>query len=290
MYNGARLNDPCLPYVGWDGSNKEPADTDVLIFVNSNTPALINGSPQANGVYTIPNSTMIPYTIVGTNILAVYLNSYGDRVWGKGNPTIYSDVLSDSAGSSYVEVNYTISAGSVIPYGEIEIAAVEKIGGADEIDSIRSFTYPPSITQMGDVYFHLVEKDSDKITVWADIFSPPVKMHFSSPSARAVPSSIYLDKNYFQKNIAISNFVRVKEDTYQILNISQIEKRFYVPSYVGYGSVFATQALADADAIARLQVVMDKYIYADGILVTGNTITDVPSLWGPVVVEVRAWD
>ncbi|HLP79614.1 MAG TPA: hypothetical protein VK158_03195 [Acidobacteriota bacterium] len=290
LYNGARLNDPCASYVGWDGTMKDPSATDVMFFLNSDTPLLVNGSPSATATYKFSNTNLSPYLKNGTNIMAVYLNSYGDHVWGNGNPTIFSDIKNNYSTSSYIEVNYTLSINNIIPYGEIEIAAVEKINGSNEVDSIRYFNYPASITQVGDTYFHLVEKDSDKISVWADIYNPPSQLHFSSPSQRAVPSSIFIDSDYFQKSSAINNYVRVKETTYQILNISQIERRFFVPSYVGYGAVFATQAEADADALARLQAVMGGYIQANGFLVTGNIITDVPSLWGPIVVEVRAWD
>jgi hypothetical protein len=60
---------------------------------------------------------------------------------------------------------------------------------------------------------------------------------------------------------------------------------------VGYGDVFPLLSDATLDAIQRLQALLDKFnitlLESD---VTLQNIEEVPSLWGPAVLEIRVWN
>ena len=70
---------------------------------------------------------------------------------------------------------------------------------------------------------------------------------------------------------------------------STIQATYYVPSSVDFGEVFATEALAQADALNRLATAMGPLVSATSITTDASSIQSVPSLWGPLVVEVRVW-
>ncbi|MFH1591719.1 MAG: hypothetical protein ABIC95_07400 [archaeon] len=63
-----------------------------------------------------------------------------------------------------------------------------------------------------------------------------------------------------------------------------------VPSITPYGETFPTSEDAVQDAIGRLNATLAGF--ADALEVSSNVISigDVPSLWGPVITEVRIWE
>lgn len=58
---------------------------------------------------------------------------------------------------------------------------------------------------------------------------------------------------------------------------------------VPYGSVFATEAAAKADAVTRLKDQLGQFINATDVGTDTSSLGNVPSLWGPAMVEVRTW-
>lgn len=58
---------------------------------------------------------------------------------------------------------------------------------------------------------------------------------------------------------------------------------------VPYGSVFTTEAAARADAVTRLKDQLGQFINATEVGTDTSSLGNVPSLWGPAMVEVRTW-
>jgi hypothetical protein len=62
-----------------------------------------------------------------------------------------------------------------------------------------------------------------------------------------------------------------------------------VKGMVPYGKTFPTEEEAVNDAIARLQTELGDFIEATEIVNETISISDVPSMWGPAIAEVRTW-
>ncbi|MFW5746272.1 MAG: hypothetical protein ACOCWQ_01840 [Nanoarchaeota archaeon] len=276
-------------FSSWDGTWRKRRDYDYTFFMNT---GLLDSdaSPPNNPVYTYDSAFINPHLVAGTNIITVFFNNYADKVWGKNWNQLYSDQINDPEGSSYVEINYTLPM--VMPYGMIDITTIKEFGGSDDHDKIVSFQYPAEAEEKGDVYMHLSQIRSDEVTTWADPSLPITTQVFRSPAKRAVPTTTYIDPSHFDISPVATNYIRVRDDGSgnDITSDSSLEVHFYIPSFVGYGEVFATQADAEADAMARLDSVMGGYLSAGSIVTQFNTITRVPSLWGPATIEVRVWD
>ena len=195
--------------------------------------------------------------------------------------------------SSFVEVNYTIS--STVPYGHIEITNIttgaESPGDgetSEDGDLTVMFSFPPS-TIMSDVYGHLAQRFSYLVKVEADDYNPPTTSIFESPASRAVPTDIFVPTTTFSNSPA-DNFIRFSDyNNNKILFDTSIEYSFYLPGFVGYGNLFTTLQGATDDAVVRLQAILEPYITLDNYNVDTSNITDVPTLWGPTIAEVRVW-
>jgi hypothetical protein len=275
----------------WDDSWKRRRNYDYTLFVNGEDPIDVDASPDENPIYTYDAMDLSSHLVVGTNIVSLYFNNYGDYVWGDDWVELYSDPYGDPEGSSYIEVNYSIQEDS--PYGLLEIATVQPFVSSSDHDMTETFTFPDEAVAMGDIYIHTVQRYSDRITMWADPFSPPGTEVFRSPSSRAVPTTTFVDAEHFSLSPALTNAIRVRDDgsgNEVIGGLSGIEHHFYVPSFVGYADVFATEQEALDDAEARLQEAVGTYLLLEDVETQSNTITKVPSLWGPAIMEVRVWD
>ncbi len=64
---------------------------------------------------------------------------------------------------------------------------------------------------------------------------------------------------------------------------------FLVPVSVGYGNTFETLNDATNDAQTRLSNILGNFISATEVSTDVITLSKVPSMWGPAVVEVRIW-
>jgi hypothetical protein len=270
---------------GW----KSERDYDYMIFVNQNTYFDRAASPAANPAYDYNNTRLSPRIIKGTNVITVYFNNYGDYDWGGANhPQIYSSPFNDSNHSSYIDVNYTLSEN--IPFGSIELTRVKDFGGSINWDKQTSFSFPAKVSQIGDVFLHIVQQYSDMVDVWAGKNNPPSTIVFSSPASRAVPTDIYIKKNVLDISPVANNYIRVADRSRNdILPNTSVEYSFYIPSYVGYGNVFANQTAAESDALWRLNQTLGTFVSTDNIVVESSEMRDVPTLWGPAIMEVRVW-
>lgn len=274
-------------FSSWSGSRNK-RDYDYILFVNDDEPFDSDNHPGSSPVYDYNSSELADVLVSGTNVVTVYFNCYYDSEWGGGQPEIYSDPFDDPDNSSYVEVSYDLP-GSV-PYGHIEITRIEEFGGLPDDVKDVSFSFPESAHSISEVFVHIVQQYSDMLDVFADTSFPPSYTVFSSPSGRAVPTTVYIPKDVLDVSSLAVNYVRIDDDSSNdILPNSSLEYSFFVPSFVGYGDVFSTQSEADDDALDRLNQTLGDFVSSDDLVVETGEMSGVPSLWGPAVVEVRVW-
>jgi hypothetical protein len=279
---------PARRFSGW-GSSHCMRDYDYIIFLNSDTPFDSDNTPVSDPLYFYTPAQTAPEIINGTNIISVYFNNYGDDVWGEDTEIIYSDPISNSTGSSYVEVNYT--SPPALPYGVIEIRMMEEFGGIEDPIKDSNFSFPAESEGASSVFVHPVEQYSYITRVYSDTGYPPGNLVFESPSARAVPTSVYVPLWTLDPTPLALNYERIQETSgNDVLPNSTIDYGFYIKGFVGYGAVFAVRDDAIDDAIARLQDVLGTYVNASDMIIDNTTMSGVPSLWGPAVAEVRVWD
>ncbi len=227
--------------------------------------------------------------ILGTNVVSVYVNNEGDTVGGDGITLIYSNPIGDPGNSSYMEINYTVTP--ALPYGVVEIRQTNAFGGAPNPTKDASFSFPSQAVAISTVFAHIAEQYSYITRVYADTGFVPGNMVFESPAARAVPTDVYIPDTFLDVSELATNYIRLDETSgNDIRPESMIDYGFYVPSFVGFGQVFATVSQANDDAVQRLQDVMGSFVNVSNLVLDNTSMSDVPSMWGPSVIEVRVWN
>lgn len=278
---------PSRRFWGW-GSSHCKRDYDYIMFLNSDTPFDSDSSPDVNPLYYYTPAQVASDLVDGTNLVAVYFNNYEDNVWGEDTETVYSDPINNASGSSYVEVNY--SREPVLPYGVIEVRDIVDFGGEPHYTKDGNFSFPEEAEGVSDVYAHPVEQYSYITRVYSDTGYPPGNLVFESPASRAVPSSVFLPLDTIDTTPLVTNYVRIQEESWnEVLPNSTIDFGFYVKSAVGYGEVFSSFGESQQDAIDRLQEVLGSYVNASNMILENVSMSDVPSMWGPALIEVRVW-
>ncbi|MFQ5474551.1 MAG: hypothetical protein ACE5DM_01815, partial [Candidatus Nanoarchaeia archaeon] len=280
----------CCEYGGWWSCVTRCRDIDYQVFLNTGNALDVETHPSRDHTYGYGSSQTASFLINGTNVFGVYLNSYGDYHWGDFPVQIYSDQENDPNNSSYIEVNYTYSP--TVSGGTIEIVQTEQFGGNWETPKEGSFGFPDEAIAASDVFVHIVQIFSAYVRAKADTASPPGNQVFLSVGSRLVPTSIFIPSDTISVDPLTQNYIQV-EDTYgsprDFAPNTTIEYAYFVKSFVGYGNVFNTQQEANDDARSRLEAVVGPYVNLDDVEFENTTLTDVPSLWGPAIIEVRLW-
>ncbi len=270
----------------------DPFKTDVRVYFNNTLYETFD--PPANGsVDRTYNFTSL--ATKGTNFVLVQLNYrvyslFGipiDDFFGDGDTIIYSEPLTDPGNSTYLEFEYEIPEGKLY-YGYVDVGISENLGGA--VENPKTYTADFEDNTLETVFLHLAQLFSGYVSVdvWPEGESS--QLVFESPSARAVPSSIYIDPSYF--NVSTPNYIMIEDYTCSdcyILPESSLEHHIWVPSMVGYGDVNETEQGAIDDAAYRLNQTLGKYAEATSIRTEISSVAGIPSLWGPARVEVRVW-
>jgi len=267
----------------WDGASWQLArNFDYQMFLNQGTAHHIDPTPSSTAEYYYGTGDVGHLLIDGTNTLTVYFNTYGDFAWN--DQTMW---ISDE---SYIDLTYTIPIDTQ-PFGHVEISQAQEFGGPPEDDKTTSFAFPAQANYISDAQIYLIQRYSYWIDVWAGQTNPPSELVYTSPASRAVPGEIFVSRDHLATQSTVTNFIRVRDQNAgnEILGESQILYTFSIPSQVGFGEVFAEEEDAVADAINRLQDRMGVFIDATQIETNVNAITNVPSLWGPAIIEVRVW-
>ncbi|NQU79182.1 hypothetical protein HQ545_05430 [Candidatus Woesearchaeota archaeon] len=288
-------------YYWWGWKYRDAWDT--RVYVNSDVtfyqdnPAASNDiddctwdSASCNGEYDWTGGFDISAEVIdGTNVVSVYVNNYGDTVGGNGDTVIYSDPINDPDNSSYVEINYTVTP--VVPYGVVEIRSIAEFGGSPNPTKETSFSFPDEAVAISSVFAHVAEQYSYVTRVYGDTGTPPGNLVFESPSPRAVPTDVYVSRELLDVSEMATNYIRITETGgNDVLPESSVDYGFYVPSFVSFGDVFADVDEANEDAVQRLQAVMGNFVNVSNLILDNTSMSDVPSMWGPAVIEVRVWN
>lgn len=279
-------------FTDWNGNNARRRDYDYIMFLNGATPLHSVVAPPANPTIVYNMANLSASLIPGTNTLSVYFNNYGDDYWGTNTPkAILSNPLNaNPQNSSFVEVNYSIPPEN--NYGIVQITRTQLWGGNALLQKTANFSFPAGISSVKEVYLNIAQRASYDIELWAGTTNPPATTIYRSPGSRQVPTRIFLPSTAYGTAPTVTNFVRTMDygSTGNVfLAESSFEYTFNMPSYVGFGNVFSNQTDAVNDALSRLNTTLGGFINLEEAIVENNSINDVPSMWGPAVVEVLVW-
>ena len=225
----------------------------------------------------------------GSNWIVSQFNYYifwADTFVGTDDTIIYSDPLNDPDGSSYLEVEYMLPQRKLY-YGYIDVGISENAGG--QVDNPKQFTVDFEDNNLITTFLHIAQLFSDLISVNVWPQGQPSQRVFESPVDRAIPARIYIDKNHFDTSTL--NYIEMEDDCWDcnILPETSLEYWIWLPSSVGYGMVNETSEGAEEDAVQRLNDILGKYAVATSIETEVNSVSGVPSMWGPIEMEVRVW-
>jgi hypothetical protein len=287
--------------------------TDIKIYVNSEDPLYYDGINKENDEYycsrlrnyycyrslSSARDVILDFNITnklinGTNVVSVYVNSYGDIHWGDKEAIIYSDPLNDPENSSYVEVSYDIDK-PLFLYGEIDLTKEKMFGGGASNPKTFSFNISQSESKIIEAFVHIAQGFSNMINVSIQQPNSPKTTVFTSPSSRVVPENVFVYPRLIgsQNTIEIVDFQSYGgiSPTNYILPWSSFEYTYLVKGIVGYGSVFNSSELAIQDAINRLiQQVGSEGIAAENIQTDTQSTQGIKWLWGPSLFNVLIWD
>jgi hypothetical protein len=287
--------------------------TDIKIYVNSKEPFYYDGINKENDEYycsrlrnyycyrslssardVILDFDITNKVINGTNVVSVYVDSYGDIHWGDKEAIIYSDPLNDPENSSYVEVSYEIDK-PLFLYGEIDLTKEKIFGGEASNPKTFSFNISQSESKIIEAFVHIAQGFSSMINVSIQQPNSPKTTVFTSPSSRVVPENVFVYPRLIgsQNTIEIVDFQSYGgiSPTNYILPWSSFEYTYLVKGIVGYGSVFNSSELAIQDAINRLiQQVGSEGIAAENIQTDTQSTQGIKWLWGPALFKILIWD
>lgn len=270
-------------FSNWNG-NVRKRDYDYQIFLNQQQ--AIDSRPDASGTvqYFYGPDQLRNNLQNGTNLLMVYFNCYDSDAWGEQNMRI--------SPASYVEINFTLPANRVVPYGHILLSPSVQFSASNSNNGkLAEFSYPAGAAYIDDARVYLVQKTSERVRVWADPINPPGTLVFESFAPQAVPGELWVPKERLEIQNTVNNYVWARDlnSANHLQSESLLVYPFAVSSVVGYGDVFATQEEAEADALQRLRNKLGIYVNAVDITLSSDSLTNVPSLWGPAIIEVRVW-
>ncbi len=227
----------------------------------------------------------------GSNWVLSQFNYYifwGDTFVGRDDTIIYSDPVNDPEGSSYLEVEYRLP-GRKLYYGYIDVGISENAGGG--VENPKQFTVGFEDNTLITTFLHVAQLFSSliRVDVWPE--GQPSQRVFTSPVERAIPATIYIDKSYF--DTSTPNYIKIDEfgcSGCDLLPETSLDYQIWLPSSVGYGLVNETSEGAEEDVVERLNQVLGKYAVATSIETEVNSVSGVPTMWGPVEMEVRVWN
>jgi len=200
---------------------------------------------------------------------------------------------------SYVEVNYDYN----VPYSYIDLSKspyIEDYWNFVTEDFYRNiiwnFTIPPQSIpvearwQLAWIWYVYTDPEqkataNDVVLYHHDPYnlsSDPFVQEFTRFGYSSnIPNVMVEGNNTFELNFGyeygISPFKSI--GSYKIL----------VKGIVGYGDVFENETAAADDARQRLEKYLGEFIKATNIEIDQQTVSAVPSMWGPAKLEIRVW-
>ncbi len=246
-----------------------------------------------NGNYYFSNATDLlnVYQDVAEDILAAY---FMQTIKIVGNTSLESRLFSDS----FIEFNYTPNV--YLGYGEVSLSLQsDKFGGNLTSPKNGTFYIPggcrildAKVTSYSSRFWtSSLLLNTTETSGWETVFN--LTDYGDNFTDLGDPFVVYLPV----KDLVTGNNNSVSLDTgFTPVNNSggsPDDRAIYyvgVTGVVGYGGVFLTLENATDDAVARLQNQLSEFnITPLEVKTTSQYIANLPSLWGPAVMEIRIW-
>ncbi|HIK00475.1 TPA: hypothetical protein H1016_02975 [archaeon] len=260
--------------------------TDVEIRVNSDNPIFQDAAPSADPVY---NLDLTNYTQIGTNVIVITMNAFGDIAWGDRDTIIKP--------TSYIAVNYTTPI-KKFGFGQIDITRVIEFGGAPSNPKQITFNIPPEAEPLFETFVNIAQAfvTMDNITAWYP--EKPESLAWKAPSVKAVPTRVYVDPDKYKINS--TNYAKITDFNKsgdivtidKIIGKSNVEYTFLASINVPYGEVFDIRQDALDDAIERLEDRAEALgIDLSNLEISNETVSvgGIPTLWGPSRFTLEVW-
>ena len=274
-------------------------NNDTHIYFNDDLIYYINDSNNGFISPMIININLTNYLRNSTRqqniILAEFdCNESNDTFYGIQTIHLFSDPIHDPNDSSYLFINYTPPKTNIYKYGKAPLYITQFFGGINLSNPKYTTVYfngSPILTS----HVRAVSLGNTNLTL--RIINNKINSFvFVSPQYRDVPTSIYVNPNYFENpgtnliNLTDFNTIgRISSNKFSKYSI--LDYVVLINSSVGYGNVFNTLKAAEEDAINRLK--RELGIYAKYVNINANslniTISNVPSMYGPVILKLEVW-
>ncbi|NOR84837.1 hypothetical protein GQ473_01860, partial [archaeon] len=265
---------------------------DIQIYFNNNSIYNVTNPPATYDAF-INITAYVNASKNITNVLSVYIDSFENDFWGLTNVELYSDPENDENLSSYVHIEYDWSLENKFQYGYIEVTEIKHFDGIDE--NPKNFVEDFDNHEITSAYLHVAQIDSENVSITVEPYDTVKQKVFESPRLRALPSTIYIDPSYFNTSKE-NNTINISDVCVSlncsVLPQSSLEYNIFVPSQVGYGAMFDTEAEANQDAQDRLNDTLYEYadildlgIYSKKPISTGN----IPWMYGPALITLQVW-
>ncbi len=267
-------------YVEYDGDKyliSEKALTDGHAYWNNSE---IENAMNSNGI-TYQNISNFYFWF------DVYIDDYSSREnLGAGR---------ELKNSSYIHINYK---------------SYEDVYGMIDINHIVPI-YQYADNDVGDFYRYLSWKfdlPNQTIPLYVDSQLAWLYHVYTNPSQTVKANSITLyehpPKNFIKEFARFgysnrSGEIEYGSNTYELIfgngySVNPFNSltyyTFLIPSQVGYGNTFSTEEDAVDDAKKRLTDILGTFALAESIHTNSMGVSNVPTLWGPSVAEVRVWE
>lgn len=263
------------------GGGEEQTLGDVMVYFNGDQ--IYRDEAPSDGTVDL-TLDLTDESQEGTNVVATYLNTYGDCFWGEGKTLIKAN-NSDTSGS-YINVTYSRPE-DTLAFGRIELTRNEQLGGG--LENPKAYTKDFEGANLQDSFLNVAQLFSNQVSVDVTDAAGNEEQVFQSSGVRSVPSSIFIDASYYSETGG--NTVKMEDatDTNDFLPESSLEYTLLVPSQVPYGDTFQDREDAKEDAVERLNNTLGEYVDATEISSEAQTVGDVPWLFGPVTFQIEVW-
>jgi hypothetical protein len=260
---------------------------------DADTQTLQDIADCGHGKYYFSNATDLlnVYRALADDILAKY---FMQTIKVYGNTSLESTLFSDS----YIEFNYTPN--DYLRYGEVSLSMQSNKFEGNLTSPKNGIFYIPAgcrildtkVTSYSSSYWtSSLILNTSKTGGWKTIFN--LTDYGGNYTELGDPYIIYIPVNLLEtgKNNTVGidtgfspeNMTGGSPDDRAIFHVG-------VTGIVGYGDVFHTLENATDDAIQRLQNQLSEFnITLLEVKTASQYISELPSLWGPSVMEIRVW-
>lgn len=252
-----------------------------------------------NGEYFYSNTTALAETyreIAESIAISYFAQTVSINFGGAFNSTLYPD--------AYIEFNYIPN--DFLGYGEVSLSLESERFGGNVSSPKEGIFYIPSGSRLLDAkvtsyssefWTTSLDVNNSATGVWENVYNLSDYTSDYGNKGEFVelgdPFVVHIPINKLV--VAENNSVRINTgySTDDMTGGSPDDRVIFyvgVSGIVGYGDIYSTLGNASSDAIQRLQSQLSEFnITMLDIETPSNYVSELPSLWGPSVLEIRIW-